>query len=301
MATSFADLQPDRIVSVETYLASISSVVKRQMAAELIGSATAIFEQIRFSLNASAEAPSLRIANSDSPSAQSMEGMVEISSGLIDYCLGIPYANTFTALGLDTSFLHDLIPTAALMWFYAHECHHIVRGHHRLTEALGYDEATMKATELDADLCAVASIYRVFQAMFAGKFQDDQIRKLLLYCLFWALRDLTDKPQLTHSRTDERLRNAALKLAMIEVVPFGSFEKVDQSFERPETRARGKLLFESVRDTELLYRRMNPGASIDFDPGLRLLENSDRTTIQRWDEICITQSILTGQLSFKPN
>lgn len=292
MATSFGDLLPDRVMSVETYLAGISSDIKRTMTSDLLTRAVSIWDPIRAIYKSESQRPELRISSDTRPDAQCMEGLVELSQGLIDYCLHIQYADTKSALGLDTSFDPMLVPTAMLTWFYAHECQHIVREHNKFLDVVDTHIDTLKAIERDADLCAVASLYRVFQNAYGAKFNDDELRKLVLYCVFWSLRKLADKPQLTHSRPDERYIGAFVKIASLPANPQHSPEVGHIS---PEMQARINNLMPSIAASEQLFRRTHPNDANDFDLRSAAQRSGDIETVRHWDSVRTAYSIVTGQ------
>lgn len=188
---------------------------------------------------------------------------------------------------------------SVLTWFYAHECQHIARQHNLLLEHVDVEHKTLRAIERDADLCGVASLYRAMQGVFGDQLADIDIRKLVLYAMFLALRTLTDKPQLSHSRPDERLLHAISKISALNVDPFDL--RVDVTFESPKTKERAGVLSAAVRDLEKAFKDKHPAHCSDFDLRARALEWSsgegDVSTIARWDELRLQYSILTGQLS----
>lgn len=299
MANSLGDLQPDRVMSVEKYMASIESPTKRQQVAALLQWATSVYPIIRLSSPAlGVDPPTLRISKDPTPDATCMEGLVEFSTGLIDYCLGVVFLNTAEAVGVVTPW-PMLMEASVLTWFYAHECQHIARQHNLLLDHVDVDHTTLRAIERDADLCGVASLYRAMQVAFSDQLADIDIRKLVVYAMFLALRTLTDKPQQTHSRPDERLLNAIGKISTLNVDP--SDLQVDVTFESPKSKERMEVLAATVRDLEKAFKDKHPADCSDFDLRARALDWSsgerDFSTITRWDELRVQHSILTGQLS----
>jgi len=299
MATSFSDLQIDRVVPVNEFIDSIKNPIKKEMIAYLIEWSTSIYPLIRnATLNLPSEPPILRVSNELEPQAQCMEGLIEISSGLINYCLGIQFLDVESVLNIQANVGPMFFPASTLTWFYSHECFHIGRQHNLLLDHVEADPNTLRAIERDADLCAVAVLYRAYQAHFQNRLTDDELRKLVLYAVFWALRTLTDKPQLTHSRPDDRIIYATMKLAI--VTESQSTSHVDVGMAWPETRARANSLFETLAAIDKSFRAANPDIVSDFSLRARLEEKAngvgDQST-EFWDAIRIKHSVLTGQRS----
>jgi len=85
MATSFGDLQIDRITTVDTYLSGIASPFKREMTAVMLNWAQSIYPLIRLSSpDLPAELPQVKIISDLGLQAQGMEGMIYFGRDLID-------------------------------------------------------------------------------------------------------------------------------------------------------------------------------------------------------------------------
>lgn len=292
MAIALHEIRFDEILGVEEYLSRIPSPIKRQMTADLLASIGSLFDPIRVRIGSDAPIPVLRISTSGAPDAEAGDGRIMLSAGLIDYCFSIQDEGTVAALNIDTSFFPTLVPTAAMTWFYAHEAFHLVRGHNKLLEVVGDNVETRKATERDADLCAVAALYRKFQQHCGHALPDIELRKLVVYSVFWALRRIADHPQQTHSRPDERIMHATLKVGLFLADPT---IPVDVEAKRQETRDRTTTMISTLAECEKSFRRVNPDHKSDFNLRTRAEEGIDRSTVQVWDRIRLAHSILMGQ------
>jgi len=176
-----------------------------------------------------------------------------------------------------------------LIWVMAHEFFHVVRAHNEVLSNVGEDTLTLRALEHDADLCAVAELYRHFQALHRSNLSDQEIRSLTLYSIFWPLRTLAvPKQQVSHSAIGERIWHILTKLAIVvEQDTVG--QVVDIEFSKQESKDALSALLSVFIACEQHY--VSTGAADNSTPGLlvewkaKIDTESFSEVVKEWDSI----------------
>lgn len=220
-----------------------------------------------------------------------MEGRIKVSSGLIDHILLIQFpiedmiGGTGTALWLTSP---KFVPQVMLSWVLAHEHAHVVRRHNEALTNIETSEIDQKAIEFDADLCAAAEIYRLLQCQYPDPLLDLEVRKYVLFSIFWMLMTLQlQHEQHTHSTPAERLLHVMSKLAIISRSDCAD-QLPDVAFERVETRQTFELLLQLAIDCEKHRQRLNQGAAHQnlLVQWRMLIDKGGHLDVyRRWDEL----------------
>jgi hypothetical protein len=201
---NFFDIQLDKKLSPEEYIGSISNQTKRNMVEDLFKNANKIIDVVRSDEFPRPERPIIRITPTSKVVAEGMDGLIEISDGFIHLCLASP-APPFHDLIQRLPEDHEIpanTPNALFSWTIAHEYWHGIRRHNTVLDIASNDHETLRAIEIDADLCAAASLYRWAQSEMSQKYADITIRQVVLCALFWSLRGLSiqNSDDSTHPR-----------------------------------------------------------------------------------------------------
>ncbi len=288
---SYFSIEPDRIKSLDDYVSTIGSEIKKQAIVTMFNVATKIFARINARYGTNFDHPIIRISSNQSPDAQGMEGMIEISEGLINYCLATQFENFNEIMGEDAPVVEldsGMVAQASLIWVMSHEYFHIVGRHNEVLLQYGSEEDTLHAIERDADLCAIAELFRINQWCFGADMSTSQIRRLTLYLTFWAIRTFPySSEQSTHPSSAVRLWYIIGKLAIVTEVD-GPNQNPDASCKLPQTLENVRELTECLVNCENAFQKIH-GAD-DFGslfPELKsILDNgAGRHAVRKWDEI----------------
>lgn len=244
----------DELLTTDIYLSRIEDITKREILSYLINLAENVPPAINARFNKTeVQPPELRIRISDKISAQASGYVIHLSSGLLEHCIGLGYFPSTLIIGGNLGMDQDLpyISGATLAWIISHEWIHELRCHQEVANHFNGEIWAWKALEFDADCTAVSLIYRAFQKM-TGWEDDEQVRKLVMYSLFWGLRPLAKGEETTtHSAMAHRMHFIYRKLATLsrEYGPLG-----DISFDEHETRVRADELKSVIESCEYIYR-----------------------------------------------
>jgi hypothetical protein len=288
---SFFNIQPDRIKRLDDYLSGIEATVKGHTIADMFKVATSTFKQINAIYEKAFDAPEIRISNDTRPAAQGMEGYIEVSEGLIEHCLSCEYPTVDEVLdGIPRGLCGiSLVAQVSLTWVIAHEYFHSIRSHNRVLEECGSDQVTLQAIERDADLCAVAIIYRMYQHFFSRYITDIQLRTFVLYSIFWIIRTLPKtEADLTHPSPDARLWFIVQKLAVLTEL-HGADNIPDIECKLPQTQGRQRTLIECLITLELAFQSIHGPSSLHGNLIRSLqeivLEPAGLEPVAKWDKI----------------
>lgn len=250
-------LNPRKNLDCDEYLESIRNPIKQDMTRDLIECASQIFSQINRRYRVSFQIPIIKIKNESNISAEGMDGIIYISEGLIDYCMSMKHAFQIDIIGenklLEESQEINFISKMVLTWIFSHEFFHIIRMHNRVLEQVENTTAILNAIEHDADLCAIAEVYRLLQNKYSLISCDLELRRLTLYSVFWGIRSLPNENQhSTHLALEERMLHMHGKICMVSELD-GSGVYPDVNCERPETKARIEPLIKVILFCEEFY------------------------------------------------
>ena len=261
--SSFFDLVPDRVMSIETYLTSINDENQRELTFKLLDISSSVLEAIANQYRSNRQLPQIRITKDQNIPAEGMDGMIYVSSSLIEHCLSFNFPSFRNIEASSKPFVHlDSATMAAAMfgWVIAHEFFHIVRCHNEIANG-GTEMVTSRALEHDADLCAAAALFRQFQFRYRSILSDQDIRRLTFYSIFWPLRSLSvDQPQITHSSIATRLWQILVKLAIVPELDNGN-ERVDTSLSGERSQSSLAALRLTLVACERYYLATVPEAS----------------------------------------
>jgi hypothetical protein len=250
-----------RALSLQEYLSAIPDEHARHAAGALLDQATISVRAYASQEGRLDEFPEFRVVNDAVPNAEGMPGLIRITHGMIDHVLTVDVSGLAKALDLGPLEPHleadPLLPRRVMIdWVVLHEFNHSLRRHNEALGQLGDDPLTLQAVEMDADLVAIARVYRSLQAAFSRSVPDILLRQFAQCCAFWLLRTLTTFcRRSTHSPLACRMIQLHGKLAMLPE-PVLTAGLPDVKFERPESRERSDALSRSLKKAELAFQSM---------------------------------------------
>jgi len=233
----------------------------------LVESRIPVEELIRKTTGYTPDFPDLYIVNEELPYIAISEYRCVVSPSFLAHCLAVGARNQSIPLmgGLGSAVVvtQNPLPAALIIfqWSIAHEYYHIAYRHSELLERNAQEPLGDYAVERDADLCAVAVVYRLTQRVIeVPEERDVEIRILILHWIFWHLRLLTlgnSETSNTHTPSTERLTAIAMKLTHL---PLTVRHPVDVELNQPTTRARIAPIFEALQyfDAEFLQHFGSP-------------------------------------------
>lgn len=296
---SFFDIEFEQKMSLDEYFVSIQSHERLKDIQLLFRVAENTIRLAMFSYGDESSLPIMRINPTKEFVAECMSGLIEISVGFIETCLSLERP-PFGKIMDDESFswvenggLHRSI---IFCWAISHEYFHGRRRHSDVLDLIDKpDIQHYQVTEFDADLCAIANVYRSIQRELSHLWPDIKIRQLILISVFWFIRGLNGnigRPS-THLSVEERVYSLALKLAHL---PLKEGEPPDQSFSNPETIANMESIFKIFGKSELAYKSSYPDVSGDvIGFVINFSENSKLISIlKKWEEIKTKVSSVSG-------
>lgn len=282
-------MRPERTLPLTDFIAREKNPIKSAAFESLFDEVHLIFKRINLRYGTGFDQPIIKVSNETFIDAQCMNGLIEISAGLIDHCMAVeagPIENIIDNPVLSENFDYHMISKVALTWILAHEYFHIVRRHTAVLDEVGHVRRWSHAMEHDADLCATAEIYRTFQQYFGPTLPDLEIRKLAFYCLFWSLRLLpVSDTEDTHLMIEERLWHMLTKLMSLSEDPR---KNPDNNMENPKSLERLAPLAEiAVKCENALAIRngANPAASTLKHKWKELIAGACPEVVISWDGI----------------
>lgn len=151
-----------------------------------------------------------------------------------------------------------------------------------------------RATEVDADNCALASLYRVVQSELQEKLTDIMIRKVVFASLFWVLRSLPqNNSSQTHPQNLERIFHLNVKITHLRA---NINDHPDTSLITPESQGNIAPLRDFMARSELLYKLKYPDSSGDMIKfAMDFIKNEGWLDFtEKWEEIRHPISIKSG-------
>lgn len=260
---SFFDLDRPSKLKMDDYIDAIASESDRMLVGAVMSTAASIVSEVLAGMFPSPEFPIIQVLDSPELQADAMEGMIVISTGLIKKCLELPTVPldriVQPAPGDNTL---TIIQGLSLVWTIVHEFHHGLRRHNLAVEQTGSEARHLRAIEMDADLCAVAAVYRHIQRNWKGIYSDLTIRQIVLAHLLWELRHFPGiEESQSHPGWFERFWYLQLKLIQVHETP-GGFG--DPSLRDPAQRARMPAISLVALRTEILFKEANPQDPHDY-------------------------------------
>lgn len=278
----------------EEYINTISEPAKAEMVRRQFVFANMALIRAQNMAGPGAESPVIWIDVDPTPQAQQMWNRIYLFEGLIDHCLTPPLATLAECFG-DTHLARKGEPPcaeASLAWITVHEYMHHGRRHDDLEGIEGSDMMTRRAIEFDADLTAIACVFRVLQAALGQMMSDDELRLFTLYCVFWSLRTLPElEEQTDHESMAMRIFRLVQKLAMMSATPD---EVPDARCERPKTHERLELLLMLAMkmDAYAVHRSQRRLTPLITELASHTVSGVKSATT-RWDELRGTAANLT--------
>ena len=283
--------------SVDEFIKSINSPIKKIMCGDLLLLGSQILQHIVGNDPAAATAPALKVIQDDTINAEGIDGLIIVTSGLIDYCLAlaIPRLDDFNEIYIQFNSSPPLsICHSSFLWVLMHEYTHARRRHNFILENVTNNTLTRQTLEYDADLSATANIFRWSQYHLHDHISTQKIKRLVYYNIFWAIRNLAPPPKHSdHLPSATRLFHINAKLSSLREDPFAS---PDPSMISSECRESADDLSKLATELEISYaKREGFDVKQHLFEQLSIIESGEwSSVVRRWDDIRTTVSILSG-------
>lgn len=262
----FVNIDDSKTVSLEEYLDSRKEF-SNYCALELVfDSVLHAMTRSQFDTGTDIAVPDIHVKLTAVPSAGANPlGMIILTEGIIDYCMDLSIPSISTILG-DTDFpVLDSVYLAitGMAWIVGHEYAHIYRAHNKVLELLEDKIYVKRALEYDADLVAVASVFRQLQFLVGNTITDMQLRQHAIHYIYWVIRTLPDAKEAegVHPPFSERFFQIVMKLMTLRA---NDLETYDPDALRPETLERVSVLIKTALACEKVYLAMHGDASGDY-------------------------------------
>lgn len=292
---NFFDLDVDRAISFLEHLHSIDSPIKRMMVESMFRDAENMIETIRSDYIPRPDKPIINVLPIQSFHAAGMEGMIEISAGFIDHCLALPALPLHEIVKADPTDapIPSNIPNPLFSWAVAHEYWHGLRRHNTALTDRENSLEHARAVEIDADLCAAASVYRWAQQGMAAAYSDATIRQIVFAALFWAMRHLPNSTGSdSHPEVLERIYHIQMKIAQITRV---KGQHIDPSALSDESKQHIPTLINVAKAVDDIYRKDKPREADFLAFSLSFIEKKGwRTFTTPWDDLRTLVSVSSG-------
>jgi hypothetical protein len=285
-----------RTLSIDDFLRSIKDFERQRIYARLLAPLEILSTRINATWPTPDGMPDIRIVRNASAEETELRDMVNtvcLAEGLLDRSLA---ANSQASEKLGASKLPKTlgplsIAKLSIMWSCAHEIFHYLRRHELVEKHFGNDAATKHALEYDADLCAVAAIYRYLR-FFSSNKSAIQVKQTVFEHLYWQMRLEVDRTDThfhgsqTHPHAATRLLDFVSKLATMH-----DSNLADPEFRNPLSHLHFNKLLEVLVKLELGYiNAIGVESQGKFSPivdfareNIGLAYTSERHN--RWDEI----------------
>lgn len=262
---NFMEINDARTIPVSEYLDSVTDPLRRAAIASVFDQARSALERMRVRFSVYLPVPEIFVLSTDQIKAEANPlGLIVVSQGIIDHCLNTALASS-NVIGWDEDRqdgLPDLFPQIGLTWVLAHEYTHLFRAHNEVQIELGSQDHVLRAFEHDADLCAVAAVYRAVQQWLLGM-EDIDIRRYVTHALFWIIRTFpnTNDGAGIHPSFSERFFQILLKLTTMQAL---AGDVLDLDVKLPATAKRGDALRDVAIACEAAYQAKCPGVQNNF-------------------------------------
>ncbi|KJS33815.1 MAG: hypothetical protein VR76_01820 [Pseudomonas sp. BRH_c35] len=282
---SFFDLKLQPNLTPKEYCESLTSPIKKLMTSEMFDHLELLISQIMINNNVLA-APTIKIDTESNSLAEGMHGVILIGSAFIDHCLSMQQSPHWDLIEPQPD-EPDLRcpPNLFFLWSIAHEFFHGVRRHNTALDQLDKNCETYKAIEVDADMCAAASIYRFAQHSLRQEYSDMTIRKLILSSVFWGLGQLPrhENSSETHPPLTQRIYHLFAKICHIRK---NIYDPADPECATPETQENTIYLSKFLVSCADQYQKTNNDL-LTFKPELiDIVKNKKwRPLVTEWEDI----------------
>lgn len=289
----FPIIRDTRRINAEQFISGIASPIKRMMVEDAFRYANDAINQFLIDNISSASPPTITVSqHAEEP--QGGQGLIIIPENTINRCLLLQHP-LITQL-LQGNLAHITIPHSmfffvAVAWTILHEYAHSYRNHAALLDFVGDDALSRKATEMDADMCAVASIYRVIQTHLPAEADDAVVRQIVIACLYWYIRSyFPANAGAEHPAPGTRIGYLVSKMGSLRWNPA---EGVDIDNVSPESEAALEIMWKCVTRCDAAYLKAHPGARSIYE-NLAAMEAETAKVATKWDEMRIAAGILSA-------
>ncbi|MDU8455119.1 hypothetical protein [Pseudomonas syringae group sp. J254-4] len=287
------DMSPD-IQSVEAYLNSHQRL-KRAALQDLLEVVLPTIKYIHNTNGIDFPCPEIRIVRAPSIQAECTSYVIQIYEGLIELCLKSESALIDSVIPelSGENFDYSLVSKFSFSWVIAHEWLHHVKQHNAVAEQLKYSFPRVgEALEIDADLCAIAIIFRLTQRIYVGREKALLARKVAMYCVYWPLRNIPlSRQDRDHPPMALRLYHMLTKLGQLADLQEERINPYEISEGQHE---RNLMLFKVVARCESLFDHEQAGYSL-LEEWTDILHNGRHMDFYiDWEKICPLVEELSG-------
>jgi len=217
--SNFFDINYDEKRTIEEYLDLLDNQYEKAIVSHMFKDARRVLALHKKLSGTNCGIPEIRIILKDELIAEGIEGYIEISVGIIKYCLKLRTMDLLQLVKINSRdlILYDrFVSCSFFSWLIAHEYIHTVNFHDRALQNLNETEGFVKATEIDADLCGIAMLYRFLQTTLSSYLDDITIRQITFCCVYLGLRGLPRyKSSNSHPDTFDRIYYMYGKMVML--------------------------------------------------------------------------------------
>lgn len=285
---SFFDIEFSEIVPIGEYVARIDDNEELLLAVDLLADANAYLDFL-FATRQIRCIPDVRVRIGWGMNAEGIDGVVILGSQLFEYAMRGPglsvgqVENLGAQLGIARP--DFWLRSNFLNWVLSHELTHAHRKHEEVLKSVGIDALARQAIELDADLCAVAHVFRWRQTLTSAQIDPRHIKCFVFRSIFSAMREFPNpEPGSGHHNTVHRLLEMSTKLATLRANPTDPADtdlKTDESLQALESLLNLVAELETERAKSL---GLDPRASLSEIVEFYRREDW-RPLSERWEEI----------------
>lgn len=230
----------------------------------------------------------IRVKNSDVINSEVNAFAFYINSGVFSKCYNMDlrkYKNAFQSEYIK-GVLHTNPIELPFQFIVFHEINHIRRAHAEVDNKLVSKDLYVKSTEMDADLIAVAMLYRGLQNLCRGKHVDDaEVRCLAIISVIEVLCSMKQySGGKTYQTEGERLSDIVLKMFHLNEDPTLGMP-VDVNCSSGATKKNSIYIREFMLRIKNLWSQEQPAVELINDLFTYILSGKYSGTISAWNEI----------------
>lgn len=226
--------------------------------------------------------------------SESIEGLIRVSSDFVEYSLNIDLPNVSDVIDIPMENNGNIFPHLPYIfwcWAMLHEHVHGVRKHNAVIDKVGNDPITLNAIEHDADMCAIAAVYRYFQLNNPNKISNEVIKQVVLLGIFWSIRSFPN-PDSNESHPNIGMR---IYFLIVKLAHLGEGVRADVNCSAPHTQRDILILRECFVKCEKHYQSINGSKNCLIQEISDIANNKSYSqTTRRWDQLRELVSNLSG-------
>ena len=166
--------------------------------------------------------PEILIKTEDVPNAMTNFGSVIITTGMMDYFKQlkyVPFSSFFPATQFPDAACGKTVVFSGFYWLMYHELFHLIFEHEEIIKQQDDPIVASLACEYDADLCAIAMVYRQLETAFVKEYNLNKphLCQIVIYSVYWFIRNIQVLGKETdHPSVERRLCSLMHKIASLK-------------------------------------------------------------------------------------